>query len=155
MDDQEKVRRLKQIDPLYRNEISQQPSVKCTLGSLQNTGLPSMFKASWGHANTILERKGVTSAPETTTVKVVLSLINQNLPHSEKGKAMKCNCKSQEQRGLCAHVLAVAKLERTLDIIISKWKPNLSKQVNAVAASFCGPKSWPQKKQTPPPFSGM
>ena len=154
MDGKEKARRLKQIDPLYRNTITQQPTAECSPRSFQSTGLPSKFKASWEHANTILERKGVTSAPGTTAVKVVLSLTNQHLPLivtiSEKGGTMKCNCKGHEQRRFCPHILAIAKLEGTLDVIISKWKPNISKQVNAAAPSRVTQKPGPKRNRHPP-----
>ena len=83
-----------------------------------------------------------------------MSLTNQHLPHivtiSEKGRTIKCNCKGYEQRGLCAHNIAVAKLEGTLDIIISKWKPNISKQVNAAAPSRVGQKPGQKRNRHPP-----
>lgn len=84
----------------------------------------------------------------------MLSLTNPKTPHLVTGtqgwKAMKCNCKGYEQKRLCAHILAVSKLEGTLLHIVSKWKPNLSHQVNVAAPKQVGKKPGPKRKRHEP-----
>jgi hypothetical protein len=155
MSAKEKERRIKMIDPLYKIEVTNNSlshhQTTPTLEAFERSGLPSMFCTSWENANTILRRKGVSDAPGSANVKVVLSLTDPATPHfvtaARRWKAMKCNCKGYEQRGLCAHIIAVAHLQGTLLGIVSQWKPNLAKQVTSVAPKRVGQKPGPKRNR--------
>lgn len=113
-----------------------------------------MFKEPWKNAGELVRKKEIVKPPWNANMRIVPSLTNPATPHIVQGtnmwKTVKCDCKGFEVRGLCAHVLAVAKIENTLATVIGKWQPSLTKQVRAIGPKQAGQKPGPKRTRHQP-----
>ena len=60
---------------------------------------------------------------------------------------LKCACQGFEKKSICHHALAVTQTEGTLPHVVSKWAPNLSKQVNFDVPKTVGKKPGPKRRR--------
>ena len=134
MSEREKRDHLKKITPLIQTAVDKESELPMdtettVLGNFDDSGHPDMFKASWRNAEVILREGGDGQAPGSKTNKVVMPttsdsfhlvrVIEEQLPH--------CDCEGFKHKGLCSHVLAVSFQLGSLQRVISKWTPNITR----------------------------
>ena len=90
-----------------------------------------MFKASWRNAEVILKEDGVGQAPGSEMNKVIMSTAGDglHLVRVTDGKLPVCDCKGFKHKGLCSHVVTVSFEMGSLQPVLSKWRPNITRQL--------------------------
>ena len=90
-----------------------------------------MFKASWRNAEVILKEDGVGQAPGSEMNKVIMSTAGDglHLVRVTDGKLPVCDCKGFKHKGLCSHVVTVSFEMGSLQPVLSKRRPNITRQL--------------------------
>lgn len=113
------------------------------------TGLPEMMKGSWENAKRILQRDGIGPAPGTKNACVVISLTGNNYHtvHLTKGNPDRCDCKRYSETKMCAHSIAVAYKEGTLEGHISRYYVHLSNLAKPASTAGKKPSQMARKRK--------
>lgn len=80
----------------------------------------------------MLKEDGIGQAPGSKMNKAVMSITTDGfyLVKVSEGKLPQpCNCEWFKQKGLCSHVLAVSFQLGSLERVISRWTPNITRQL--------------------------
>jgi len=102
------------------------------------TDLPEMVKGSWMNAEKILKKQGIGAAPGNANARVVISNSGSGYHHviiDKTGYPRKCDCDRYQELKICAHVIATAYVEKSLDKIINRYAvhiPSLLKPSSTV-----------------------
>ena len=88
----------------------------------------------------ILKEDGVGQAPGSKTNKVVMSTTGDglHLVRVTDGKLPLCDCEGFKHKGLFSHVLAVSFQMGSLQPVLSKWRPNITRQLQESMPSGAG-----------------
>lgn len=80
------------------------------MGKFENSGLPEFLRGSWSNAGQILSLEGIVPYPNSKEKHLVISL-SRPISHTVEVKARNLTCSEcprYNERGICAHTLAVA-----------------------------------------------
>ena len=101
------------------------------LCNFSKTGLPEMLAGSWHNAQKILSSGGIGPAPGNKNARVVTSLTGNGYHKVtlSKNQPTNCDCEKFKEKRMCAHTIATAFKEGTLDRYIMNYSVDLTNLV--------------------------